>query len=379
MSKPAEKIVRPESYSPKKRPEILNLMEDAGKNRMAHETKTANGGSYISGVPYLKWGEWRDCSYAGALLLIFDAIGVETTYEDIMGYSGACWKIVMNDGHGPESQMLQVGVNCDTNVTRALGIDMYSISDDSERDVNVTANLDKGYPVLACGQRDAPEWTVITGYERNADGVKFFGRSYFDGGSNPNQPLAGDIFTENEYLHANQYPGQYPSALMRFFDRKCEAIDRKGALKVSLETCANAFSQPPSHYMQGFDGYDVLISGLEASDDEYLEFNVNDRYHIGSLMDARRAAHIFLGNNGDTLTGANKANLMTAAGLYKSMLDNMLSAVPYAQTSESFSTGTTSTWSAHERSALSSALRQNKELEREAQALIKAILNRWDD
>ena len=39
-----------------------------------YQEKTANGGSYIDGVPILKWGEWKDCTYEGTLALIFDVI-----------------------------------------------------------------------------------------------------------------------------------------------------------------------------------------------------------------------------------------------------------------------------------------------------------------
>ncbi|MCL2298858.1 MAG: hypothetical protein FWC27_01770, partial [Firmicutes bacterium] len=85
MSEPLKKpVTAPESYSPKAVPEIVKLAaQGQAEARMPYTVKTANGGSYIDGVPMLRWGEWRDCTYGGALALIFDAIGVKTSYEEI--------------------------------------------------------------------------------------------------------------------------------------------------------------------------------------------------------------------------------------------------------------------------------------------------------
>jgi len=383
MSKPAEKAGGPlESYSPKKNPEILNLMENAGKINMTYEVKTANGGSYISGIPFLKWGLWQDCTYGGALALIFDAMGVETNYEEIMGFSGACYKIVMNDSWGPESEMLQVGVNCEYNITRALGIDMYCIGDDIERDINVIKNLDNGYPVLACGQRDAPEWTIITGYERKFDKINFFGRTYFDCGTDEYKyplPKEEEIFTENQYFHANQYPGTFPQALLRFFDRKGDPVDKKSALKTSLETCIRSFEELPSHYKQGYDAYDILIAGFELDDESYQTQCTNDQYHIGSLQDARRAAYIFLERNANLLSGKNEKAILAVSNLYKTMLKNLLTVIPYEKTSAIFNASSNPVWSEDKRFALSAVLKENKAFEEQAQDIIKTVLDQWDN
>lgn len=44
-------------------------------------------------VGSLGFGRGMDCSWAGALLLSLRTMGVETTYETVMGVSGACWRI----------------------------------------------------------------------------------------------------------------------------------------------------------------------------------------------------------------------------------------------------------------------------------------------
>lgn len=356
------------------------MKESAGKIGMnkTYEVKTANGGSYIDGVPMLKWGEWRDCTYGGTLALIFDVIGIETSYEEIMGLSGSCYKIIMADNWDPGSEMPQVGVNCEYNAPKALGIDVYCIADDRERNINAMKNIDTGFPMLACGQRYAPEWTVITGYQKQAGTVKFFGRTYFDCGTeeyNYPRPKEDEIFTDNQYYHANQYPGEYPGALLRFFNRRCDRIDFKSALKISLETCVQMFEQSPSHYKYGYDAYDVLIAGFEMDDEQYQKQCTNDQYHIGSLQDARRAAYLFLDKSADYLAGNNKAKLKKAANLYKMMLDNMINIIPYEKTSSVFNRSSKPVWNMELRRDLANTLRVNKELERQVQTIVKEILD----
>ena len=59
----------PESYQPQK-PEIIGMVEEnagSAKPEKVCAVKTANGGSYIDGLPMLRWGEWKDCTYGGGI------------------------------------------------------------------------------------------------------------------------------------------------------------------------------------------------------------------------------------------------------------------------------------------------------------------------
>ena len=231
MSEPAKKFDQaPESYTPKEMPEIMKLAQETQANELtpAYTVKAENGGSYIDGIPMLRWGEWKDCTYGGALALIFDAMGVQTGYEELMGLSGSCYKAIMGEDWDPSSEMPQVGVNCEDNAPRALGIRAYGLKDEKKRDANVMKCLDSGIPVLACGQRAAPEWTVLTGYEKTGGSTKFFGRTYFDYEGAPED----EIFTGNAYYLANQYPGEYPPALLRFYDKRRKPLPPRKALRV---------------------------------------------------------------------------------------------------------------------------------------------------
>jgi len=377
MNEPAKKPgQQPEGYQPR-RPEIVNMAKAAQVQAQSavYTVKTANGGSYIDGVPWLRWGEWKDCTYGGALALIFDAIGVKTSYEQLMGLSGSCYKAIMGEDWDPSSEMPQVGINCEHNAPRALGIKAYSLKNTKKRDANVMKNLDNGFPVLLCGQRAAPEWTVLTGYEKTDAGVKFFGRTYFDYEGAPED----ETYTDNQYYFANQYPGEYPNGLLRFYDKKCKPLASRKALKVSLETCIKTFEPTQGGYRQGYDAYDILIAGFELDGGQYKTNCRNDQYHIGSLMDARRAACVYLAESIALLAGENREKLLKTSQLYHAMLENMLSAVPYEKTSSVFNGNADPVWSAGQRRALAKALRENKALEKEARVIVADILEHWEE
>jgi len=384
MSEPAKKPGhQPESYQPQK-PEMMRALEEAqgqAEPRKVYTVKTENGGSYIDGVPVLRWGEWKDCTYGGALALIFDAMGVDTSYEQIMGLSGACYQAIMNEGWGPDTRMPQVGVNCEHNAPQALGIQAYSLKNEKKRDANVMKNLDNGFPVLVCGQRHVPLWTVLTGYEKTDAGVKFFGRSYCD----YNGAREDEIYTDNQYCLADRYPGDCPGALLRFYDKKRKSLPPRKALKISLETCIKAFdpTQACYHDSEGYDAYDIFIAGFESSDEEYRAKCQLDQFHIGSLMDARRAAHIYLRDSAALLEGENRARLLQTSALYRTMLNNMLAAVSYETLdfngSHNFDDGEKPMFNIEQRQALAKALKKNKKLEKEVRMIVADILKHWRD
>ncbi|MDR0409630.1 MAG: hypothetical protein LBH18_04450 [Spirochaetaceae bacterium] len=398
MSEPLRKPKQsPESYNPKNKPEILNMMEEsAGKFKMnnAYQVKTANGGSYIDNVPMLKWGEWKDNTYCGCMTALFDAAGISVSYEELMGLSGVCWQIIMRDDWDPSSQMPQNGKLCEKNIGDALGIDVYSIGDENQIAEQVKKNIDSGIPVLMVGGRGAPEWTLLCGYTVENGQDKYFGRTYFDcqhykptketiENQSPIVP-ENEIFTDNRYFCFNGFPGWVPGALTRFYDKKCKPILRKQALKVSLETCITMFEQKSTEsHKFGYDAYDVLISGFELNDEDYKKTCGNDCYHIGSLLDARCAANVYLELSVGLLDERNQTKLAEVAKLYKNITDNMLAAVPYNETTPVFNGTpdfTTATLTvAQRRKDIAAALRKNKELEREARVIIKGILDHWDD
>ncbi|MDR1328362.1 MAG: hypothetical protein LBK23_02025 [Oscillospiraceae bacterium] len=381
----------PEDYHPKK-PEILNIAEAAkARAQTVYAVKAANGGSYIDGVPMLKWGEWRDNSYGGCVAALLNAAGFPVTYEEVMGLSGACYQAIMLDDWDPSSQMPQNGLLCERNTGDALGVDVYSVQDEADICERAKRSIDGGYPVLLVGGRWEPEWTLACGYAVESGVTKFFGRTYFDFQNHirsaetiehqSTKVPENEIYTENGYFYLNGFPGVAPGALTRFYNKTCAPISRKQALKISLETCVKMFEQPPREHghKYGYDAYDVLISGFELDDAAYRAKCTNVQYHIGSMQDARRAAHAYLSANADLLGKENDAKLSAVAEIYRKMTDNLLAAVPYEETTAVFDGGGGSVWDKARRLELTAALKKNKDLERQARIIAADILNNWED
>ncbi len=387
----------PEGYGPQTQPVIVSYAQHAA-NAAARArplaVKAADGGHYIDGFPMLRWGQWQDCTYGGAVTAMLSAMGIGATYEHVMGLCGAAYRICMRKDWDPSSTMPQNGVMAEEAMNRAFGVDVYSLADEAARDANVVRSLGAGVPVLVCGQRAAPEWTVVTGHAWRGGRTMFFGRTYFD------YEIAkqGEVFTANGYRLADQYPGEVPRVLLRFYDRRCEPLPALEALKKSLEMCVAIYEQPSGRYNHRFgdSAYDVLIRGFELPVEEYRKRCSNDQYHIGSLMDARRAAYIYLEESAALLAGDNRKRLLAVAALYRDMLDALLAAVPYERTCAVFAGGAPAqggeelaqhhfppvgnsapVWDGATRARLVAALRKAVRLEREVRVLVRGILEAW--
>jgi hypothetical protein len=137
--------------------------------------------------------------------------------------------------------------------------------------------------------------------------------------------------------------------------------------------------QPGEHHRFGYDAYDVLISGFALDDTEYQAKCGCDQYHIGSMQDSRRAAYVYLDASTGLLEGANKAKLAETAKLYKTMLDNLLAAVPYDMTTVVFNSSSTPVWITTQRHALVAALRENIRLEQQARVFVADMLEHWEE
>jgi hypothetical protein len=327
----------------------------------------------IAGVRRLRWGEWRDCTYGGAMTATMNTIGVDVTYEDVMGMSGACYRICMQDNWDPSAGMPQCGYDVETPLNLALGIEPYGISDEDERRDKVIECVDKGVPVLCCGQRGAPEWGIIAGYARG--GRAFYGRTYFDYEGAKDD----EVFTEDGYYLADQFPGEYPKALMKFFDRRRQAITPEAALRRSLETCIGTLNQGPGDhgYIRGYQAYELWIRGLE-DEGKLAEFPAGENgHHLDQLRDARRCAQVYLGRCLDLLHSDNRKRLEQAAGLFATMSDKLMAIAPYEGTEHSFN-GRAEDWGMGKRREFAGVLRQVCAMEREVEGVFRMILDDWD-
>lgn len=342
----------------------------------------SGGGSYIDGIPPLRWGQWRDTTFHGAEKIICDVLGLGVSYEALMGWSAACFHLAAaheDFAYGvwdPSATMMQIGQSEELNASRACGIDVYRIGEAQARDACVMHSLDNGIPVLACGQRGAPEWTLLTGYEKRADKPVFFGRTYFDEGDIPPDAL----FTPNGYTLADQYPGESPEALLRFYDRRRHPLSEIEALRASLAMSLTMFAQPRnSAYAFGYDAYRVLIDGFEKDDGTFAQRYLGNALHMtNALLDARRCACVYLGLSGPLLPGRQRERLYQAELLFRSLFGRLADAIPYREYGEPEAELLQWMTVRTNRLAVADALRDAAELERQARGAFRRILDGWD-
>jgi len=258
----------------------------------------------------------------------------------------------------------------DNNANRAFGFEFYSIADEKERNEKVQKSIDMGVPVLCMAGRSAPEWCILTGYEKDGKEIKYFGRSYFDGDASANE-----FHTVNNYTSFNNFPGESPGLFMKLCDKNCEPISKKDTLKISLETCLRMFAPTENHNFEelskkiGYGAYDFMINGIENNEYGHV-FG-----HFGNLLDSRRAAYIYLDKNAALLTGENKIKLESVSTIYKKMFDELSSVLPYDKL---YKNKFDSDLSFELRKDIADALRKMVLLEKQLRVIVSEILADWE-
>lgn len=249
----------------------------------------------LKNVMRLFWEEdgcGQMCAWAGALYAALKYMGEPYTYEQIMGMSGACYRICFMDVWDYSCTDALVAFDYVTPLYSAIGYSFHIVERlekqerKSER-LAIMEDIQNGKPVLAINLRVAPEWGVITGYTDN--GSHFLCRTYFD----------KDIFEENEgYLFSDFWP-----FIIIHFGEKKNVEPPLDILKTSLTTLVDSFQAEECRgYSQSRDAYKAWIRGLsmesnfriESDRDNVLRrLEVNDNM-LCNLADSRRAAAVWL-------------------------------------------------------------------------------------
>jgi len=367
----------PESHSPKAKPEIVKLAGKINMNK-AYTVKTGRGGAYISDVPRLKWGQWKDDTYSGALSLLLQIAGEDVSYEQVMGWSGSCYRICQKDDLCPSGALPQIGWVDGGNVDNAVGRKHYAAKRKRKRARMLMDSIRQGVPVLCGKPRVEDEFGIICGYRKKPFGrLVPYGRSYFD-----YEPPARDkIFTEDHYFHADMYPGWQ----LDFYAKKGDPIPPRQALKASLEACLKIYTQEPAEwavpfgYKYGDAAYAVWIEKL-ANPEGIDEYDGKLHHHFRALVDARRAASVYLNQSCPLLRGANRERLAKAADLYGEMTQALLRVKEY-QTAEGvmFIYAEHLPWSPADRALLAETLQQIRVWEAQARVNVQEILDAWEE
>lgn len=272
----------------------------------------------LKNVMRLNWGAGMECPWAGALYAALQYMGETYTYDQLMGMSGACYRICFVDVWDYSCTDALVAFDYATPLYRAIGYDFRFVDrlEKQERKAErlaIMRDIQSGKPVLAINLRVAPEWGVITGY--TDQGSRFLCRTYFD--TEIFDDLEREdcqniedkriVFEENEgYLFSDAWP-----FLIIHFGEKIDVPSPKEILRTSLATLVDSFrAEQCRGYDQGKEAYAAWIKGLSQEDDFRLEhdrenvmrrLNVNDSM-LCNLEDARRAAASYLRGNRALLT-----------------------------------------------------------------------------
>lgn len=334
------------------------------------------GGRYIDGIPPLRWGQSRDCTWAGSIKLLLDAIGLNASYPEIMGFSGACYHFSMTADWSPAAAMPQVAYDPAVPLARAIGVqgDYLAFGDLDRR---VRTAIGQGMPVMLIQPRVEMEWGVLCGYTEDG---RFYGRSYFD----YLQPDEGDVFTGNGYFLADGYPGADPNLLYACTGRTAPfPLDE--ALKMSLEIARDTHAAAPKHngcFVFGAAAYDILIDGLRRDDAGFAALTQygstgNGVILLTRLIDARRAAHAFWSDKSQYLPAENAQRMLKAAKCYGDIVSALGAVLPNATVMSTQNGYPSDAWQAKTRGRFADVLVTCKRLEQQSMDIIADALAHW--
>ena len=356
---------------------ILGVSIDSILIPETYPVKLYLGGHYIDGLPLLRYGQLCDCTWAGSIKLLLDAIGVKVSYSEIMGFSGACYFFAMKSNWCPSAAMLQIAYNPNITLEKSVGVE-HALFAPENRDSKVKEAISHGKPVMLIQPRVEMEWGVLCGYTEDG---RIYGRSYFDN----LKPDKKDIFTNNEYFLADSYPGADPS-LIYFLDNRATPIPLNEALKKSLETALWLYTTGNKHnnpdYALGLSAYDVIIDGLRRDDTGFAALTQygatgNGIFLLTQLIDKRRAANAFWIEKSQYLSDINAKKMRDVANLYADVLSTLNVILPNDIINSTQNGYPFEAWSVEKRNQIADTLITCKEMEQQVVDIISDVLNHW--
>ncbi|MDR0950014.1 MAG: hypothetical protein LBM69_10940 [Lachnospiraceae bacterium] len=251
-----------------------------------------------------------DCCFGGAVTRALNYMGEAYTYEQIMGMSGACYRIHFTDVWDWSATDALVAYGYDAPLCRAIGYEAVWAGRIEAKDRvaerrNIVSDIQLGRPIVAINLRVAPEWGVITGYGDN--GKTLYCRTYFDkvllnedGMAAENANLA-HFDSKGEYLLADNWPWGIMHLRKKSPCDHEQSMTAEEILRQSLQTAVSSFEQPQERgYWQGEQAYEHWIAGLK-DDSLWNRDNMRDDFSrrasvnectLRSLIDERRCAAV---------------------------------------------------------------------------------------
>ena len=312
----------------------------------------------IEGIEALGFGERMDCTWAGALTVALRSLGIDTTYEKVMGVSGACYRIAFHPVWDYSSVDGLVAYDYATPGYKAFSykhvhaerVPKEYREDERNRIIN---DLNRNIPVLAINLRVAAEWGVITGYEQQ--GKILLCRTYFD-----KEIINSEFSGKDRYLPADNWP-----FIISHFDEKIDPPTDKENLINSLKVMIDCNNKKDNRcgYAMGYEAYRIWSEALrdnklfsengknngnnkknednnrnsdrknnkdnnkdnnDDNDRNYKDFirrlDVN-HYCIMSLADARRCAYEYIRDSSKLFEGDKREELTRLSDIYKEIYE----------------------------------------------------------
>jgi hypothetical protein len=265
-------------------------------------------------------------------------MGVDTSYETVMGVSGACWRIAFASVWDFSSADALVACDHAGPAFQAYGIkpiwaDRISKEERKRVKEQIVSDVESHRLPVAINLRVAPEWGVITCY---ADmGNTLLCRTYFDEEVFVQKGNDPEFQEEMARTRGYLYVDNWPFALVRMGETY-QAPPAVESLLASLRLRMDTIGQTENRgYKLGYAAFEAWRLGL-TDDSWYINAKEEDvrrrylvnRFCLAALSDARRSAAVYLASSRELLPeGSGREQLDLLAGLYARMAERLEAAM----------------------------------------------------
>jgi hypothetical protein len=253
----------------------------------------------------------RTNTFIHSLTVALDAMGEPATYDDVMGFSGAAFRLHFHQPVWcPSSPDATCGFDHGAPAAKAYGHTLRFVpmqSDDpsvvAEAKRQILASVDTGRPLLAIDLVAVADWGFVVGYEQNGDVLLC--RDYHGDSGN--------------YQRAQKTPW----FLFAIDERGAVPSHRESALR-SLDIAVELADTPYyDKYASGFEAYRTWSNDLldekrfaDATPDGFRDLRHTNAWCYTSLLDARSCAVRYLNSIAGEFDGDARDCLKRAAAVY---------------------------------------------------------------
>jgi hypothetical protein len=220
-------------------------------------------GKKLANIGVLGWGITGETSFMAALARIMEYHNEYVDYVDLMGFSGAAFRInIMQPNWCPSAPDMYPR----THFTKYFGYELTPYFNQAHQEAKrseqqnilhklIKKEISKNHPVLAIDLVQIPEWGIITGFKRS----ELFCRTYYDG---------VEKNYDKDHLPDYNIAQKFPWGLFTVH-KVGEPIDRKKAIKESLNWILKHWSvgkieeNANVYYANGINAYETWIQQLQ--------------------------------------------------------------------------------------------------------------------